>query len=86
VLGIWVATAEGAKAWAQALAQLRNRGLEEVLLCCCGGLNGLGGEIAGTWPDTTVQTCTVHYPDTAVMPIRRRLPLVTGVTGLAVSA
>ena len=31
VLGIWVAAAEGAKAWAQALAQLRNRGLEEVL-------------------------------------------------------
>ncbi len=86
VLGIWVATAEGAKAWAQALAQLRNRGLEEVLFCCCDGLNGLGEEIAGTWPDTTVQTCTVHYPDTAVMPIRRRLPLVTGVTGLAVSA
>jgi len=60
VLGIWVATAEGAKAWAQALAQLRNRGLEEVLFCCCDGLTGLGEEIAGTWPDTTVQTCTVH--------------------------
>jgi putative transposase len=60
VLGIWVATAEGAKAWAQALAQLRNRGLEEVLFCCCDGLNGLGEEITGTWPDTTVQTCTVH--------------------------
>jgi hypothetical protein len=33
-----------------------------------------------------VQTCIVHYPDTEVMPIGRRLPLVTGVTGLAVSA
>src|SRR5229473_1850383 len=43
VLGIWVATAEGAKAWAQALAQLRNRGLEEVLFVCCDGLSGLGG-------------------------------------------
>jgi NAD(P)-dependent dehydrogenase (short-subunit alcohol dehydrogenase family) len=30
--------------------------------------------------------CSKHYPDTAVMPIRRRTPLVTGVTGLAVSA
>jgi len=28
----------------------------------------------------------VHYPDTAVMPIHRQPPLVTGVTGLAVSA
>lgn len=60
VLGIWVAPAEGAKAWAQALAQLRNRGLEEVLVVCCDGLNGLGDEITATWPGTTVQTCTVH--------------------------
>lgn len=60
VLGIWVASAEGAKAWAQALAQLRNRGLEEVLFVCCDGLTGLGEEITATWPGTTVQTCTVH--------------------------
>ena len=49
-----------AKAWAQALAQLRNRGLEEVLFVCCDGLSGLGEEITGTWPQTTVQTCVVH--------------------------
>jgi putative transposase len=60
VLGIWIAAAEGAKAWAQALAQLRNRGLEEVLFVCCDGLTGLGDEITATWPGTTVQTCTVH--------------------------
>ena len=60
VLGIWVAPGEGAKAWAQALAQLRNRGLEEVLFVCCDGLSGLGDEITATWPGTTVQTCTVH--------------------------
>ena len=60
VLGIWVAPGEGAKAWAQALAQLRNRGLEEVLFVCCDGLSGLGEEITATWPGTTVQTCTVH--------------------------
>ena len=60
MLGIWVVTAEGSKAWAQALAQLRNRGLEEVLFVCCDGLTGLGTEITGTWPGATVQTCTVH--------------------------
>ena len=60
VLGIWVAAAEGAKAWAQALAQLRNRGLEETLFVCCDGLTGLGEEITATWPETTVQTCVVH--------------------------
>jgi putative transposase len=50
VLGIWVAPAEGAKAWAQALAQMRNRGLEDVLIVCCDGLGGLGEEITATWP------------------------------------
>jgi putative transposase len=60
VLGIWVAAAEGAKAWAQALAQLRNRGLEDVIICCCDGLAGLGEEITATWPQATVQTCVVH--------------------------
>ena len=60
VLGIWVAPAEGAKAWAQALAQMRNRGLEDVIICCCDGLNGLGEEITAAWPEATVQTCVVH--------------------------
>src|SRR5260370_127961 len=62
VLGIWVAPSEGAKAWAQALAQLRNRGLEEVLFVCCDGLSGLGEEITGTWPETTLQTCSPISP------------------------
>jgi putative transposase len=49
-----------AKAWAQALAQLRNRGVEDVIICCCDGLAGLGEEITATWPQATVQTCVVH--------------------------
>ncbi|HEU5416697.1 MAG TPA: IS256 family transposase [Streptosporangiaceae bacterium] len=60
VLGIWVAAAEGAKAWAAAFAQLRNRGLADIIICCCDGLSGLGEEITATWPEATVQTCTVH--------------------------
>ena len=40
-------------------------------------------EVQGA-PATSI--CLRHYPDTVVMPICRRPPLVTGVTGLAVSA
>jgi len=36
--------------------------------------------------DSRVLACIAHYPDTAVMPICRRPLLVTGVTGLPVSA
>src|SRR5258708_33044411 len=60
VVGIWVAAAEGAKACAQAFAQLRNRGLEDIIIVCCDGLGGLGEEITAAWPAATGQSCTVH--------------------------
>jgi putative transposase len=60
VLGIWVQSAEGAKFWAGVVAELRNRGVREVLICCCDGLTGLPEAIEATWAATTVQTCVVH--------------------------
>jgi len=60
VLGIWVQTAEGAKFWAGVLAELRNRGVQDVLIACCDGLTGFPEAIEATWPHTVVQTCVVH--------------------------
>jgi putative transposase len=60
VLGIWVQTSEGAKFWAGVCAELRNRGVRDVLIVCCDGLTGFPEAIEATWPQTTVQTCTVH--------------------------
>jgi putative transposase len=60
VLGIWVQTAEGAKFWAGVCAELRNRGVRDVLIVCCDGLSGFPEAIEATWPAATVQTCTVH--------------------------
>jgi putative transposase len=48
------------KARGQAFAQLRNRGLDDIIIVCCDGLGGLGEEITAAWPAATVQTCTVH--------------------------
>lgn len=59
-LGIWIAEAEGAKFWLSVLTQLRNRGLRDILICCCDGLSGLGEAITTAFPDTVVQTCVVH--------------------------
>lgn len=42
------------------LAELKNRGITDVLICCCDGLSGLPEAITTTWPKTTVQTCCVH--------------------------
>ena len=60
VLGIWVQTSEGAKFWAGVCAELRNRGIRDVLIVCCDGLTGFPEAIEATWPQATVQTCTVH--------------------------
>jgi putative transposase len=60
VLGIWVQNSEGAKFWAGVCAELRNRGVKDVIIACCDGLKGLPEAIEATWPITTVQTCTVH--------------------------
>src|SRR5215211_651804 len=60
VLGIWVQTTEGAKFWAGVLAELRNRGVADVLIACCDGLTGFPEAIEATWPRTVVQTCCVH--------------------------
>jgi putative transposase len=60
VLGIWVQTVEGAKFWAGVCAELRNRGVRDVLIVCCDGLSGFPEAIEATWPQSVVQTCTVH--------------------------
>jgi putative transposase len=60
VLGIWVQATEGAKFWAGVCAELRNRGIRDVLIVCCDGLTGFPEAIEATWPSSTVQTCTVH--------------------------
>ena len=60
VLGIWVQAAEGAKFWAGVCAELRNRGIRDVLIVCCDGLTGFPEAVEATWPDAMVQTCTVH--------------------------
>jgi hypothetical protein len=54
--------------------------------CCCDGLKGLPDAVSAVWEKTIVQTCIVHYPDTAVMPILAALVLAGGVSGPGVSA
>ena len=60
VLGIWLGAAEGSRFWAGVLAELRNRGIKDVLFVCCDGLNGLPDAIEATWPKAKVQTCVIH--------------------------
>ncbi len=62
VLGMWVGPTggEGAKQWMNMLTELRNRGIQDVIVVCCDGLKGLPESIRATWPEAEVQTCVVH--------------------------
>ncbi|MGH3343678.1 MAG: IS256 family transposase [Carbonactinosporaceae bacterium] len=61
VLGLWAGTGgEGAKAWIATLAELRNRGVEDVCILACDGLKGLPEAIGEIWPQASVQLCVVH--------------------------
>ena len=61
VLGMWVGTGgEGAKQWLVYLTELKNRGVQDVLIICSDGLKGIGDAIGQTWPQAIHQTCVVH--------------------------
>jgi transposase-like protein len=60
LLGLWLAETEGAKFWLSVLTELKNRGLNDVLIACVDGLKGFPEAIAAEYPDTKIQLCIVH--------------------------
>jgi putative transposase len=60
VLGMWFERSEGAKFWLQVLTELKQRGLQDVLVCCVDGLTGFPEAIEAVYPEAWVQTCLVH--------------------------
>jgi putative transposase len=60
VLGMWFQRTEGAKFWLAVLTELRQRGVEDVLVCCVDGLTGFPEAIEAVYPQAWVQTCIVH--------------------------
>jgi putative transposase len=60
VLGLWTSANEGAKFWLQILTELRNRGVQDVLIACVDGLKGFPEAIQTVYPKTQVQLCLVH--------------------------
>ena len=60
VLGLWLAQSEGAKFWLQVVTELRNRGVQDILIACVDGLKGFPDAIEAVFPQATVQLCIVH--------------------------
>ena len=72
VLGLWFQEAEGAKFWMQVLAELRHRGVKDILICCVDGLTGFPEAIEAVFPQTVVQTCIVHLIRASLRSVPRR--------------
>lgn len=60
ILGLYISESEGAKFWLQVLADLQNRGVEDILIACVDGLKGFPEAIETIFPQTQVQLCIVH--------------------------
>lgn len=60
VLGMWLEETEGAKFWLKVITELKNRGVEDILIACVDGLKGFPQALESVFPKTTVQTCIVH--------------------------
>jgi len=60
LLGLWVSPAEGANFWVGVITELRNRGVNHILIACIDGLKGFPEAINTVFPDTEIQLCVIH--------------------------
>jgi transposase-like protein len=60
VLGLWIEQTEGAKFWLKVFNELKNRGLDDVLIAVVDGLRGFPEAIEAVYPQAQIQTCIVH--------------------------
>lgn len=60
VLGIWIGGNETSKYWLGVLNELKNRGIEDVLIFSVYGLNGFPEAIEATFPQSKIQRCIIH--------------------------
>jgi len=60
LLGLWISESEGANFWLSVLTELKNRGVEDILIACVDGLKGFPEAINTVFPGTEIQLCIIH--------------------------
>ena len=66
ILGLWIEQTEGAKFWLRVMTELKNRGVEDILIAVVDGLKGFPDAITAVFPQAQVQTCIVHLIRTSL--------------------
>ena len=60
LIGIYLSEKEGAKFWLSVLTDLKQRGVEDILIACIDGLKGFPEAIEAVYPKTKIQLCIIH--------------------------
>lgn len=84
VLGLWIEQNEGAKFWLRVMNELKNRGVEDIMLAVVDGLKGFPEAITAVFPDAIVQTCIVHLLRNSMdfVSWKDRKPLASALKGI----
>ena len=59
-LGLWICETESAKYWLSVLNELKNRGVQDVLIFTVDNLKGISEAIEAVFPRAEIQKCIVH--------------------------
>lgn len=60
VMGMWIGGNESAKYWLGVLNEIRNRGVEDIIIVSVDGLTGFVDAIGAAFPKAEVHRCIVH--------------------------
>lgn len=60
ILGIWIGENESSKFWLGVLNELKQRGVQDILIMCSDNLTGIKQAIEAAYPNTIQQRCIVH--------------------------
>ena len=60
VLGFWIGENESSKYWLNVLNELKNRGVQDILIMSVDNLKGFSEAISSVFPKTEIQKCVVH--------------------------
>ena len=59
-MGIWLSENESASLWTTVCNELKNRGVEDILIACRDNLSGFSSAIETVFPRTEQQLCVIH--------------------------
>jgi transposase-like protein len=84
LLGLWIEQNEGEKFRMGIMNELKNRGIQDILLAAVDGLSGFPEAITAVFPKTEVQLCIVHMVRNLVrfVPYKDRKEVIAGIKNI----